>query len=227
MTLFSNCRQYGGRGLRVAFNGTPNPELLSNIVLTCSLVVCFGSKLKANYCPFFKAVFVVSDDRLRGDPQPHSLLPVPVSLTRIGLPRRIHSFLCIGAFSLQRRLLNRLLSLSSPPIADMSSVYDRVTTMKENMVSILERYTPWFTKRPLNQGIVWEPTCKTVLTMSQANEALIKGDSRTLWHLVERTLFISIVSRVGCSRSFVTCLTVLSRLRQLSVQTYLMFLLSK
>lgn len=86
------------------------------------------------------------------------------------------------------------------PIADMSSVYDRVTTMKKNMVSILERYTPWFTKRPLNQGIVWEPTWKTVLTMSQANEALIKGDSRTLWHPVERTLFISIVSRVGCSR---------------------------
>lgn len=111
-----------------------------------------------------------------GDPQPHSLLPVPVSLTRIGLPRIIPSFhrkvirrgdpqsdviikVYLSFFSLYRIILlakkidKYTFESLETPIADMSSVYDRVTTMKENMVSILERYIPWFTKRPLNQGI--------------------------------------------------------------------------
>lgn len=73
--------------------------------------------------------------------------------------------------------------------------------MKENVVPLLDRYIPWFRRILLYQGMPWEPTWKTVPTMSQANEKLKSGALNLGPSLMD---LISPVSHAWCLRCQLT-----------------------
>lgn len=98
-----------------------------------------------------------------GDPNKPTLLPVPISLTRRGLPRTIPPFYRSGPkvvkcylsfFSLYRIiLLAKLIDKTTfssivTPVQDMHRVYSTISRMKENVVPLLARYIPTHTIIP-------------------------------------------------------------------------------
>lgn len=110
-----------------------------------------------------------------------TLLPVPVSLNRSGLPRIIPAFhrQCISCrsdksymvvrmylsfFSLSKLITlsqridnNTFLSIISP-CRDVERAYSFVTSFKEKMVTLVRRYVPAISTIPLEQGMRWMPT---------------------------------------------------------------------
>ena len=121
----------------------------------------------------------------RGVKSPHSLLPVPVSLTRSGYPRIIPSFHRILIYKRDDRsdqLVQLYLSLFSmyriveigkkitkdtfesivKPVDDIDRVYEFVCKVKETFPTLIRRYVPDITTIPLHQGMVWLPTWKAL-----------------------------------------------------------------
>ena len=52
----------------------------------------------------------------------------------------------------------------SKPVECLDRVLDRVGQIKDDLPSIITRYIPWVNTIPLNQGLVWEPTWKSLPT---------------------------------------------------------------
>lgn len=124
-----------------------------------------------------------------------SLLPVPVSLTRGGLPRIIPAFhrhkirrrddysdrlvqLYLSFFSLSKLIelapkINRsTFSSIVTPVTDLDRVIGFVSKVKEKMKSLLDRYTPYVSSIPVHQGMSWVPTWKAVPSHSTVKVAL-------------------------------------------------------
>ena len=76
---------------------------------------------------------------------------------------------------------------------------------------LFDRYVPWFRRIPLNQGITWEPTWKTVPTMRQFRDYLKAG----LYSENSKT-------KVPDVKSFFPCLTF-----ELSAYTFLIHFMKK
>lgn len=169
-----------------------------------------------------------------GDYQKPSLLPVPVSLTRRGLPRIIPSFhrkrimrggseaesivqMYLSFFSLYRIVLQAkkikkdTFASILQPCADIDRARSRISFFKQDIVVLFDRYVPWFRRIPLNQGITWEPTWKTVPTMRQFRDYLKAG----LYSENSKT-------KVPDVKSFFPCLTF-----ELSAYTFLIHFIQK
>lgn len=137
-----------------------------------------------------------------GDHRPHGLLPHPVSLTRRGMPRIIPAFhrhmirahdskadllvkWYLSLFSLYRiillatRVRKSTFSSLVTPVDNISRTVGLVGSMKDHVPMLFARYVPRLRSIPLHQGMVWEPTWKTVPTMALANRELAKHHAGT------------------------------------------------
>lgn len=119
----------------------------------------------------------------------HSLLPVPIALTRTGLPRIIPSFyrmrirrrddradllvqLYLSFFSLAKlielapKISSATFSSISTPATDLDSIVGFVSKVKTKMKSLFDRYCPFIRSIPVYQGMEWVPTWKAIPTNS-------------------------------------------------------------
>ena len=120
------------------------------------------------------------------------LLSVPVSLTRTGLPRIIPAHhrrairksdskadmlvkLYLSLFSLSRVILLAK-KVSKATFANIVQPADPcmglIGSIKEKAKELILRYVPDTATYPLNQGITWEPTWKTVPSVATAKAVL-------------------------------------------------------
>ena len=125
----------------------------------------------------------------------HDLLPVPVSLTRS--PRIIPSFhrqllrderadvlvqIYLSFFTLSKALAKKVTRSTFDSIIrpwdDPESVLSQVGEIKLNLKSLLERYVPWVSTRPLYQGLEWSPTWKSVPSNSPANSVSLESPTQ-------------------------------------------------
>ena len=111
---------------------------------------------------------------------PHTLLPVPVSLTRSGYPQILPSFhrlmiykkddkadmivrIYLSFFTIANAILiPKKVSKSTiiEPVNCMDSVEEFCSSLKMSLNRLLPRYVPNLTEIPLFQGMTWEPTIK-------------------------------------------------------------------
>lgn len=132
-----------------------------------------------------------------GDEFVHPSGALPVSLTRSGLPRIIPPHhramirrrdeksdllvkLYLSIFSLSKVItLAKKVDKSTfasivTPVTDMDSVLELVGSIKECFNRLVNRYVPWIKRIPLEQGLTFEPTWKTLPTHSLTKRVWIE-----------------------------------------------------
>ena len=115
-----------------------------------------------------------------GKVQPYHL-PVPVSLTRTGLPRMIPAFhrnqirkfddkadtdvqLYLSFFSLSKVIIKAKTKMTFASPEDIDRIISFIGEVKGPMKELLLRYVPTLPTIPLKQGIRWDPSWKALPT---------------------------------------------------------------
>lgn len=151
-------------------------------------------------CFVFKAGFLLFDDleSMSYRPPFPPATSVPVSLTRSGLPRIIPSFhrsiircrssegdilirFYLSIFTVSKFILlakpvskSTFKTIIDPPKAkDMASILGVVSDLKLVLADLINRYTPWIDSLPLDQGLTFEPTWKSLPTHRTAMSVLV------------------------------------------------------
>ena len=133
-----------------------------------------------------------------GSFSPDKSLALPVSLTRKGYPRIIPSFhrrliyrrddradqlvqIYLSFFSLSKIILlakritrKGVFATIVDPVKDLDSVLTLVGDMLDVLPELLNRYCPSIATIPLNQGMVWTPTWKTLPTFRLTKAVWLK-----------------------------------------------------
>lgn len=119
------------------------------------------------------------------------LLPVPISLTRSGCPRIIPSFhrrmiykrddkadplvkLYLSFFTLSKliKLCPKISKKTFQSITQPDQVASFIGIITEKIPNLVNRYLPGVSTIPLNQGMKWVPTWKSLPTFKQMNDLL-------------------------------------------------------
>lgn len=150
-----------------------------------------------------------------GDKSPHSLLPVPVSLTRSGYPRIIPSFhlllmykkdgradrlvkIYLSFFSLAKviqlakRIDKSLFSSIVSPWDDPERVESTVWSIKLHLSQLCRRYMPWLPTILLQQGMTWAPTWKALPTAGLVSQVLTQRLKKSVEVARVRSIFLSL-----------------------------------
>lgn len=142
-----------------------------------------------------------------GIKRPPELLPVPVSLNRSGYPRIIPAFhrriitrkddradelvrLYLSFFTLNRiiKLAKKVSyngtfkSIVEPTDLDAASVW--CGELRDKLAVLTQRYIPFVSTIPLNQGMSWEPTWKSLPTHRRVNSLFREVLAKTKSHRV-------------------------------------------
>nr|UJQ92483.1 MAG: putative RNA-dependent RNA polymerase [Mitoviridae sp.] len=135
-----------------------------------------------------------------GNPSLHGTLPIPISLTRSGIPTIIPSYhrriirmrndrsdllvkCYLSFFSLSRIVLlakkisNKLYKSITSPWRDPERVERCVNHMKTYLYDLSLRYLPRASQIPVYQGISWVPTWKALPSTPLFRESVVKADS--------------------------------------------------
>nr|UJQ92583.1 MAG: putative RNA-dependent RNA polymerase [Mitoviridae sp.] len=150
----------------------------SGLLFTCLYLKQCSSSLQTAYA---------------GIKRQHERLPVPVSLNRSGYPRIIPPFhrkqilrkdekadqlvqLYLSFFTLNKIIrlakkvsyANTFKSIVEPTDLDAASIW--CGELRDKLPTLVHRYLPWVSTIPLNQGMSWVPTWKSLPTHRRVNE---------------------------------------------------------